>query len=46
MLEGYEGQIDAADLALELPTGTGKTLIGLLIAEWRRRGSRLMSRGI
>lgn len=24
------------DLALQLPTGSGKTLIGLLIAEWRR----------
>ncbi len=27
----------ASDIALELPTGTGKTLIGLLIAEFRRR---------
>ncbi|MGV8979209.1 MAG: DEAD/DEAH box helicase [Cellulomonas sp.] len=26
-----------ADIALELPTGAGKTLPGLLIAEWRRR---------
>jgi hypothetical protein len=26
-----------ADVALELPTGSGKTLVGLLIAEWRRR---------
>lgn len=26
------------DLAIELPTGTGKTLPGLLIAEWVRRG--------
>ena len=25
------------DIALELPTGTGKTLIGLLIGEFRRR---------
>lgn len=25
------------DVALELPTGAGKTLVGLLIAEWRRR---------
>lgn len=28
---------DAADVAVELPTGTGKTIVGLLIAEWRRR---------
>lgn len=28
---------DTPDLALELPTGTGKTLPGLLIAEWVRR---------
>lgn len=27
------------DIALELPTGTGKTAVGLLIAEWRRRKS-------
>jgi hypothetical protein len=27
---------NVADLALELPTGTGKTTAGLLIAEWRR----------
>jgi hypothetical protein len=26
-----------SDVALELPTGSGKTLVGLLIAEWRRR---------
>lgn len=26
-----------SDVAIELPTGTGKTLIGLLIAEYRRR---------
>lgn len=25
-----------SDVALELPTGSGKTLVGLLIAEWRR----------
>ncbi len=28
---------DASDLALELPTGTGKTLPALLIGEWVRR---------
>jgi hypothetical protein len=28
---------DANDIAIELPTGTGKTLVGLLIAEYRRR---------
>src|SRR5690242_17600160 len=26
-----------SDVALQLPTGSGKTLVGLLIAEWRRR---------
>ena len=30
--------VDSADVALELPTGSGKTLVGLLIADWRRRG--------
>lgn len=29
--------VDAPDVALELPTGSGKTLVGLLIGEWRRR---------
>jgi hypothetical protein len=28
---------DMSDIALQLPTGSGKTLVGLLIAEWRRR---------
>jgi hypothetical protein len=32
-----EDYSDKRDVALELPTGTGKTLIGLLIAEYRRR---------
>src|SRR5687768_12877665 len=30
----------ANDFALELPTGAGKTTVGLLIAEWHRRQSQ------
>lgn len=33
----YEEHRNSADVALELPTGAGKTLVGLLIADWRRR---------
>lgn len=29
--------VDERDVALQLPTGSGKTLVGLLIGEWRRR---------
>lgn len=29
--------VDTPDVALQLPTGSGKTLVGLLLAEWRRR---------
>ena len=32
----YSDHQDSPDVALELPTGTGKTLPGLLIAEWVR----------
>ncbi|WP_157748353.1 DEAD/DEAH box helicase [Micromonospora echinaurantiaca] len=32
-----EDHRDSPDVALELPTGSGKTLVGLLISEWRRR---------
>lgn len=28
--------VSSSDVALQLPTGSGKTLVGLLIAEWRR----------
>ncbi|MBI1308634.1 MAG: DEAD/DEAH box helicase [Proteobacteria bacterium] len=28
--------VSSSDVALELPTGSGKTLVGLLIGEWRR----------
>ena len=36
--------LDLSDVALQLPTGSGKTLVGLLIAEWRRRrnGERIV----
>ena len=29
--------VNASDVAMQLPTGSGKTLVGLLIGEWRRR---------
>src|SRR5260370_13691026 len=31
-----DSALKAADVALQLPTGSGKTLVGLLIAEWLR----------
>ena len=37
ILRGYKKYISSSDIALELPTGTGKTLVGLLIGEFRRR---------
>lgn len=36
-VEKYQG---SRDVAIELPTGTGKTLPGLLIADWRRRRTK------
>lgn len=45
-LYDHQGQIlrtyvtaamQAPNVALQLPTGSGKTLVGLLLAEWRRR---------
>lgn len=33
----YDKFRDRPDVAIELPTGTGKTLTGLLIADWNRR---------
>ncbi|HEY4696723.1 MAG TPA: DEAD/DEAH box helicase [Candidatus Peribacteraceae bacterium] len=36
-LRDYVNLQDKSDIACELPTGTGKTTVGLLIAEWRRR---------
>lgn len=40
----HSKHLSTADLALELPTGAGKTLPALLIAEWRRRslGQRVL----
>jgi hypothetical protein len=35
--EYHSKHLDTPDIALELPTGAGKTLPALLIAEWRRR---------
>ncbi|MBD8205179.1 DEAD/DEAH box helicase [Microbacterium sp. CFBP 8790] len=37
MREYHQAHLEDPDVALELPTGSGKTLVGLLIAEWRRR---------
>lgn len=38
ILRTYVAQaMKAPDVALQLPTGSGKTLVGLLLAEWRRR---------
>src|SRR5581483_1705213 len=38
MLRKYHEECQStADVALELGTGSGKTLVGMLIAEWRRR---------
>lgn len=41
MLRAYvQEALDKPDVALQLPTGSGKTLVGLLLAEWRRRKYR------
>lgn len=41
VLRNYAAQaLNAPDVALQLPTGSGKTLVGLLLAEWRRRKFR------
>lgn len=38
LLDTYHAKhLDTKDVALELPTGAGKTLVGLLVAEFRRR---------
>ncbi len=40
MLRAYMEHETNSDVALQMPTGSGKTLVGLLIAEWRRRKFR------
>lgn len=41
MLRSYvSSAVNESDVALQLPTGSGKTLVGLLLAEWRRRKFR------
>lgn len=40
MLEEYIKQYSAKNIAIELPTGSGKTLVGLVIGEYRRRRER------
>lgn len=40
VLEQYNGCLDSSDVGVELPTGAGKTLIALLVAEVWRRDSR------
>lgn len=45
LLRRYQKEaIDRPDVAIELPTGSGKTLVGLLIAEFRRvtKGERVL----
>ncbi len=37
IIREYHKVQNQRDIALELPTGAGKTLVGLLIAEWRRQ---------
>ena len=40
MLNLYIKNMDKKTVALELPTGSGKTLVGLLIGEYRRRKNK------
>jgi len=40
LLREYKKYERARDVAIELPTGSGKTLVGLLIGEYRRRKYR------
>lgn len=40
----YASAVNEKDVAIQLPTGSGKTLVGLLLAEWRRKkfGERVL----
>lgn len=40
MIDEYMRNITKRNIALELPTGSGKTLIGLLIGEYRRKKNK------
>ena len=40
LIEKYMKEFNTKNVALELPTGSGKTLIGLTIGEYRRRKNR------
>lgn len=41
ILTAYKSEFEnKLDVAVELPTGTGKTMVGLLIGDWRRRKYR------
>ncbi|GAB4161480.1 MAG: DEAD/DEAH box helicase [Candidatus Promineifilaceae bacterium] len=42
--EYTQNAMSEPDVAFELPTGSGKTLVGLLLGEWRRR--RFEERGV
>lgn len=45
VMKAYAAQaVDLSDVALQLPTGSGKTLVALMIGEWRRRkfGERVL----
>jgi len=33
----HDHHLDSGDVAIELPTGAGKTLVGQLVGDWRRR---------
>jgi len=38
VLRAYQtNALDKPDVAFQMPTGSGKTLVGILLAEWRRR---------